>query len=160
MTPRHARRDPLDLQCTTAQASWPEGRDEQLDWLAREALLAALERESRQRGDWPGWGRTTVSGSKVQRPAIRRRASSDSSNLFGGPGRIKPPSMPKREGTAEGPPRTSAAPECTEKRSCRTTHRPDLPRKEPQDDSTGRGEGQGRSCSGEGGVHRGGEVEA
>ena len=30
--------------------------------------------DSRMGKDWPGWGRTTVSGVKVQRPAIRRRA--------------------------------------------------------------------------------------
>ncbi len=69
-----------------------DSQDSWLDWLAREALLAELE--ARDGGDWPGWGRTTVSGSKVQRPAIRRRAKGaeaarNSRNLIGEPGGIK-----------------------------------------------------------------------
>lgn len=48
--------------------------EEQLDWLAREQLLARLGPQGVE-ADWPGWSRTTISGSKVQRPAFRRRAS-------------------------------------------------------------------------------------
>ena len=66
--------------------------EDQLDWLARKELLERLKREredKESKADWPGWGRTTVSGSKVQRPAIRRRASASDeglvrSNLSGG----------------------------------------------------------------------------
>lgn len=66
---------------------------ERLDWLARERLLANLR--SQESGvDWPGWSRTTISGSKVQRPAFRRRANESGpagfvGNLFGRAARIK-----------------------------------------------------------------------
>lgn len=66
---------------------------ERLDWLAREQLLAELD--SQESGvDWPGWSRTTISGSKVQRPAFRRRANESGparlvGNLFGRAARIK-----------------------------------------------------------------------
>jgi|GEM_PF-3313353 hypothetical protein len=66
---------------------------ERLDWLARERLLADL-RSQGSGVDWPGWSRTTISGSKVQRPAFRRRASESGParrfrNLFARAARIK-----------------------------------------------------------------------
>lgn len=66
---------------------------ERLDWLAREQLLAELGSQE-SAVDWPGWSRTTISGSKVQRPAFRRRANESGparlfGNLFGRAARIK-----------------------------------------------------------------------
>ncbi len=66
---------------------------ERLDWLAREQLLTRLGSKGHA-VDWPGWSRTTISGSKVQRPAFRRRANESGParllrNLIGRTGQIK-----------------------------------------------------------------------
>lgn len=135
-------RDLTDAPPTFVEAATQAGAadfDHKHDRLAREALLAALDRASEHGVDWPGWDRTIISGSKVQRPAFRRRASLYSRNLLERGVRIKPRSgrtWSPFQGMVRGP--------------RRATHRSHLPREYPRDKRSGRNEGQTRACSGRG----------